>query len=68
MKTLSKITMKNTIQLYHNENLIKNLYKKFKVIEKIETFEIKKITGIMNILLFVKMINKLLTLFSKVSK
>ncbi len=33
---------KNTIQLYHNENLIKNLYKKFKVIEKIETFEIKK--------------------------
>lgn len=33
---------KNTIQLYHNESLIKKLYNKFKIIEKIETFEIKK--------------------------
>ncbi len=33
---------KNTIQLYHDKNLIKNLYNKFKIIEKIETFEIKK--------------------------
>ena len=32
----------NTIQLYHNWKLIKNLYNKFKVIEKIETFIIKK--------------------------